>query len=77
MVNALTGIIPDQNPKIIVFRRTDKAYEIRFETYNLPANIKEIKEFFGFDNIGMLDRSLDLLPLCTHIYEGCYEIVRG
>ena len=69
--------LSEQIPKIIIFQRVDKAYEIRFETYNLSANIKEIKEYFGFDNIGMLDRSLDILPLCTHVYEGCYEIVRG
>ena len=74
---ALTGIISDQIPKILVFQRVDKAYEIRFETYNLPANIKEIKEFFGFDSIGMLDRHLELVPLCTQVYEGRYESVRG
>jgi len=74
---ALTEIISEQIPKIIVFQRVDKAYEIRFETYNLAANIKEIKEYFGFDNIGMLDRYLDLMPLCIHVFEGRYEIIRN
>jgi len=73
---ALTGIISEQIPKIIVFRRVDKAYEIRFETYNLPTNIKEIKEYFGFDNIGVLDRNSNIIPPCTHVFEGQYVVVR-
>ena len=76
MTIAFSGIISGQIPKIIVFQRVDKAYEILFETYNLPANIKGIKEYFGFDNIGVLDRNLDLMPLCTSVFEGRYEVVR-